>query len=484
MLYVGRLEKHKAIHEIIKLSKELNFPLKIVGYGPLDDKLKGYAKRISANKVFFLGKVSNKELIKLYQECNFFISASKWEGFGLIFLEAAACGKTSIGYNVGSIPEVINNGKTGFLVNNFLELKQKAEELVKNKRLRDNLGREALKFSKDFSWDKSVNEYEKLFEISKKNFNIDYNNKKVLVNGVSGFIGSNLAKELLKKGAKVYSIDKFSYINVKLMRKKFPELKKIKIIKGDVSKDAPWSKLPKDIEYIFHFAAPSSIVLFKKYPEKCYNETIWGLQRTFEFAKKNGVKKVIYPSSGAIYSGNKMPHTEFVYPKPGNLYGSSKVACEALAKSYSNFVKSIGLRIFVGYGPGEEWKEDFGSAPFLFIRDIMNGKSPEIWGDGGQTRDLIYIDDIIAMILKSAEINYTGIINLGTGESISFKETVKRIKKILNSNVDPTFVPKKDANYLEHIKADVNLNRKLLGIRPLSVDEGLKKFIDYLRASS
>jgi len=484
MLYIGRIEKHKSIHELIKLSKDLDFPLKIAGYGPLENALKKYAKRISANKVSFLGKVSNKELIKLYQECLFFISASKWEGFGLIFLEAGACGKTSIGYDVGSIPEVILDKKTGFLVNNFQELKERAEELIKDKKARINMGKEALNFSKGFGWDKGVLAYENIFETDKENSKIDYKNKKVLVNGVSGFIGSNLAKELLKRGAKVYSIDNFSYINVKLMKKNFPELKKIKIIKGDVSKDAPWSKLPEDIDYVFHFSAPSSIVLFKKFPERCYNETVWGLQRALEFAKKNSVKKVIYPSSGAVYSGNKMPHTELVYPKPGNLYGSSKVACEALARSYSNFVKSIGLRIFVGYGPGEEWKGDFGSAPFLFIRDIMNGKSPEIWGDGEQTRDMIYIDNVVAMILKATEIDYTGILNIGTGESISFKEMAKRIKNILNSGVDPIFVPKKDANYLEHIKADVTLNKKLFDIKPISVDEGLKKFIDYLKASS
>jgi len=308
--------------------------------------------------------------------------------------------------------------------------------------------------------------------------------RKVLVTGVTGFIGSNLSKELLKRGTEVYSIDNFSYINFEMVKKKFPELKKIKIIEGDVSKQESWKDVPKDIEYIFHFAAPSSIILFKKYPEKCYNDTVWGLYRALEFAKKNNIKKVVYPSSGAIYSGNEMPHTEKIYPKPKNLYAASKVACEAIANSYQGFVKSVGLRIFVGYGPGEEWKGDFGSAPYLFIRDLMDEKSPEIWGDGEQTRDLIYIDDVVSMIIKSAETNYTGIVNIGTGESISFKEMVIRIKRILNSNVEPIFVPKKDANYLEHIKADVTLNMRLFGINPIKIDEGLKKFIDYLKDSS
>jgi glycosyltransferase involved in cell wall biosynthesis len=110
-----------------------------------------------------LGKISRKELIKQYQECGFFASASKWEGFGLIFLEAAACAKPSIGYRKGSIPEVVLDGKMGFLVNSYEELKQKAGELIKDKKLRKKMGKEALKFSKNFSWDKSAKEYENIF---------------------------------------------------------------------------------------------------------------------------------------------------------------------------------------------------------------------------------------------------------------------------------------------------------------------------------
>jgi glycosyltransferase involved in cell wall biosynthesis len=167
MLYVGRLEPHKSVHELIRLSKNLNFSLHIVGSGPIENKLKDYAKRISADKVIFLGRVPRKDLIKQYQECSFFISASKWEGFGLIFIEAAACAKPSVGYNNCSVPEVILNDKTGFIIKNYGELKQRAETLIRDKKLRKKMGKEALKFSKNFSWGKSTEEYLKIFELSK-----------------------------------------------------------------------------------------------------------------------------------------------------------------------------------------------------------------------------------------------------------------------------------------------------------------------------
>ncbi len=163
MLFVGRHEPHKKVDEIIKLSKDLNFKLKIVGDGSITEKLKNYAKRINANKVEFLGLVSRKGLIHLYQECSFFVSASRWEGFGLIFLEAGACGKTSIAYNLFSIPEVIQNNKTGFLVNNYEEFREKAKILMDNNEIREKMGKNAISFSKNFNWNKKAEEYGQLF---------------------------------------------------------------------------------------------------------------------------------------------------------------------------------------------------------------------------------------------------------------------------------------------------------------------------------
>ncbi|MDP3966112.1 MAG: NAD-dependent epimerase/dehydratase family protein [archaeon] len=307
---------------------------------------------------------------------------------------------------------------------------------------------------------------------------MDWKNKKVLVTGARGFIGCNLSKELLKRGSEVYSISRSLE-----EPKKRGNLEEVIFIDGDVSKKEVWERVPKNIEYVFHFAAPSSVNLFKKEPEKCFNETFFGLYNALEFAKRNNLKKVIYPSTGNVYAGNEVPHIETVIPKPTNLYTVSKVACESLASSYSDFVNSIGLRISAGYGPGEEGKIGFGSPPFLFIRDFLNGKSPEVWGDGSQTRDFLYIDDLTKMIIKSAEADYTGIINVASGEFVNFKELLGKIKNILQSDIEPVFIPKK-GNYVEKIEMDTTLNKKILGVKPISLEEGLAKFINYLKASS
>ena len=307
----------------------------------------------------------------------------------------------------------------------------------------------------------------------------DWKGKKILVNGVSGFMGSNLAREMLKKGAIIYSIDNFSYIDLDIAKKKLDFLNKVNLINGDVSKEETWNIVPKDIEYIFHFAGPSSITLFKRYPKKCYHETVFGLYNVLEFAKKNGVKKVVYPSTGSLYAGSEMPHREDLYPKGFNIYAAAKVACEALANSYSNDVKSVGLRIFAGYGPGEEWKRDFGSIIYLFIRDIMENKKPVIYGDGNQTRDFVHIEDVIKAIIRAAEIEHGGIINVGTGESVSFNEILRIVNKLLNTNAEAEYI-KKETNYVEDLEADTFRMRKILGIKPMNPEEGIRKFVEYL----
>ncbi len=162
MLFVGRHEKHKNIDELIRISSELGFPLKITGQGPETQNLKKLARRLKAD-VEFLGNVERGELVKLYQNCSFFASASKWEGFGLIFLEAAACGKPSVGYKTCAIPEVVLNGKTGLLANTYSGLKENVKRTIEDRKLRESLGKNAFSFSRNFGWDKVSKEYEELF---------------------------------------------------------------------------------------------------------------------------------------------------------------------------------------------------------------------------------------------------------------------------------------------------------------------------------
>lgn len=164
MLFVGRQEHYKGANELIHIAAELDFPLHLAGTGPEAENLKRLAQRIRA-PVTIHGLVSEEEKVALYQRCTFFISGSKWENFGLIFLEASSCGKPCVGYNLCSIPEIVQHGHTGLLADDtsYLQLKHCARVMIENSDLRKRLGRQAISWSENFNWRKTSAKYLQLF---------------------------------------------------------------------------------------------------------------------------------------------------------------------------------------------------------------------------------------------------------------------------------------------------------------------------------
>jgi len=216
--------------------------------------------------------------------------------------------------------------------------------------------------------------------------------------------------------------------------------------KYDVSKNYFLAKAKKEIkecDYIFHLGAPSSVILFNRNPEKCMRETISGFINVMQLAISLGVKKVIHASSGTVYGDIPFSHSEDKLPHPLNLYGIAKLTCEKIAECYrkEKAVESIGLRIFTGYGPNEDHKKDYASPVTLFLREILNGKKPVVYGDGKQTRDFVYVDDIVTCMLKSAYVSFTGIVNIGTGKAYSFNELIDVItERVGAKTIRPLYV--------------------------------------------
>jgi len=163
MFYAGRIEKQKQVDKLIKISKKLEFPLKIAGTGFDENRVKALAKKIKA-PVTFVGAVShNEKIVKLFQNCIFFVSASERENYNLTFLEAAACGKASVAFKGGGIKETILNKKTGFLADNDEEFEKYCLHLIKKPKIRNFFGKNALEFAKKNNWGGRVKKYEKLF---------------------------------------------------------------------------------------------------------------------------------------------------------------------------------------------------------------------------------------------------------------------------------------------------------------------------------
>jgi nucleoside-diphosphate-sugar epimerase len=309
---------------------------------------------------------------------------------------------------------------------------------------------------------------------------LNWNDKKVLITGAAGFIGFNLLRRFVHLNAQVVAIDNFSAGKPIETLSKMP----VNIINADVSYRKTFDALPRDIDYIFHFGAPSSIILFNKDPVFALSTTICGLNNVFEFAKSVGAKKVVYPSSGSVYGTAPAPQSEHGVTKPTNLYGITKLTCEKIAAWNFDLIPSVGLRIFAGFGPGEEHKGDYASVVTIFLNCMLRNERPVIFGDGTQNRDFVYIDDVVNAIVKSAEkpISNT-VVNVGTGKNLKFNDVVEIINNVLKKNIQPVYVAKPE-KYFDYTLADTSKMHELLGVNARSPEEGIKEYISHLSSSS
>lgn len=300
-----------------------------------------------------------------------------------------------------------------------------------------------------------------------------WSNRTVLVTGGAGFIGRNLASKLLDENTEVVLLDNFSYAPPSNV----PEGVELTVCDISDSVELNRKLANYDIDFIFHFAAPSSVILFNKDPVKCFSETTTGVLNLFKYAKESDVRKMVFPSSGSVYGKTTLPQSEDQTPVPVNLYGVTKLSSEYIASCFSEYVKYVGLRIFAGYGPGEEHKKDYASPVTLFLKLILKNTRPVVYGDGTQSRDFVYIDDIVKATMRACEVNYTGIINVGTGVSYTFNNLVRIINEHCDKNIEPIYI-QKPTKYLERTCADIKRLLTILGVAPLDIETGLNLYLE------
>ncbi len=303
----------------------------------------------------------------------------------------------------------------------------------------------------------------------------NYKNKKCIVSGGSGFIGQNLVNKLISQGAKVWVIDNFSF---GASRKNVN--KKAKIIFGDIRNEKKFNNLPRKADYFFHFAGPSSTILFSKYPKDAFDITIRGFVNVINFCAENKTR-LIYPSSGKVYMGNKGVLSENMTIKEDKLddYARAKYAKEKIAFAYKGLVSSVGLRIFTGYGPSEKHKKDFASTVYMFSKDAFENKRPIVWGNGRQKRDFIFIDDLVNMVLTFGQKSKEPIINVGTGTSATYNQLIKAIGFALNKKISPKYLEKKNF-FNGNTLANTKIIQKYYSEPLCSLECGVKRIVDSL----
>jgi UDP-glucose 4-epimerase len=307
-----------------------------------------------------------------------------------------------------------------------------------------------------------------------------------LVTGGAGFIGSHLTARLLADGARVRILDNFntgSLANLPFAAAHAPALE---IIRGDIRDLATVERAAAGVAAIFHQAAMRSVPRSVADPLGANENNVAGTLHVFEAARRAGVRRVVYASSSSVYGDRpELPKREDQPPAPLSPYAVSKAAGEQYGLVWHRLygVETVGLRYFNVFGPRQDPMSDYAQVIPRFILRGLRGESLEVHGDGRQSRDFNYIDNVVDANVLAARAPDVGgeVFNVGCGERVSLLEIVERLEKILGRPVARHHTASRPGDVL-HTLADVSKGRRLLGYVPqLRFDEGLARTVEYFR---
>lgn len=311
-------------------------------------------------------------------------------------------------------------------------------------------------------------------------------NTTFLVTGAAGFIGSNLCEALLNKGCKVKALDDLStgkQENIDL----FISHPNYTFIKGDIKDLDVCLKACEGVDYVLHQAAWGSVPRSLEMPLFYNKNNIEGTLNMLEAARQNGVKKFVYASSSSVYGDEpNLPKTE---GREGNLlspYALTKRCDEEWAKLYTKFygLDTYGMRYFNVFGRRQDPDGAYAAVIPKFLKQLMHGETPTINGDGKQSRDFTYIDNVIEANLKACLAPHEAAgeaFNIAYGGREFLIDIYYGLTKALGVNIEPNFGPDRKGD-IKHSNADISKAKKLLGYDPdYSFEDGIQLAIDWYK---
>jgi len=304
----------------------------------------------------------------------------------------------------------------------------------------------------------------------------------ILVTGGAGFIGSNLTKRLIKGGYKVKVIDNLSLGKKQNLK---DVIDKIEFIKGDLLDLKLLEKIAKNVDYIFHLAAIPSVQRSLDDPIKSFENNANATLNLLMVAKRNKVKKVIYSASSSMYGDQQgKEKNEKMNPKPLSPYATGKLTGEYLMKCFSNCfnLSTVSLRYFNVFGPGQDPNSVYSAVIPLFIRAVLENKRPTIYGDGKQSRDFTYVENVVEaniLAMKSKKVKNGESINIALNKTHNLLELLEIINKKLNKNIKPIFKPARKGD-IKHSLASIKKAEKLINYKSkINFKTGIEKTIEY-----
>jgi len=315
----------------------------------------------------------------------------------------------------------------------------------------------------------------------------DHSMAKYLVTGGAGFIGCNLVRFLVEKNQQVVVLDDFSTGR----RENLAGLEgKIELHEADIRDRRVVDRAIAGCAGVFHEAALGSVPRSVADPATTHDVNVNGTITLLESARAAGVRRIIFAASSSAYGDrNESPKHEDMVPLPISPYAASKVACEAYMRGYSAVygLEALSLRYFNVFGPYQDPRGAYAAVIPIFVSMLLKGKAPTIDGDGEQSRDFCYIDNVcqanwLAMQAK-AEVCDGRILNIACRHATSVNQVFGRIRELLGSKLQPVYGPKRTGDVRDSL-ASVDLARKTIGYEPrIFFDEGLSMAIDWYKAN-
>ena len=303
-----------------------------------------------------------------------------------------------------------------------------------------------------------------------------------LVTGGAGFIGSHLAEALADGGGAVRVFDNLATGHRENLD---PVRGRHTWIEADVRDAGALALAMKGVDYVFHEAAMVSVPLSVERPRECHEVNAAGALNVLEAARAAGVKRVVMAATAAAYGNNPdLPKRESMRPEPESPYGLTKVCGEYYLQAFARLygVPTVALRYFNVYGPRQDPASQYSGVISKFVDVLTAGGTPTVFGDGGQTRDFVFVRDVVQANLQAMHRDGVGageVINVGTGRSVSLLDLLATLGALLHRTVTPRFAPPR-AGDVRHSLADIGQARRLLGYEPAcDLKTGLKALLEW-----
>jgi UDP-glucose 4-epimerase len=306
-----------------------------------------------------------------------------------------------------------------------------------------------------------------------------------VVTGGAGFIGSNTVDELVRRGESVVVLDDLSAgreDNLAEIRNK------ISFIKGSINDIEAVRRSMQEADYVIHLAARTSVPRSVKDPLETNKINIEGTLNVLLAARDAIVKRVVLAASSSAYGETPtLPKVETMQPEPISPYGVTKYVCELYAQMFGRVygLQSVSLRFFNVFGPRQDPSSPYSGVLSKFCTAFLEKTEPVVFGDGEQTRDFTYIDNVVqATLLACAAPAASGkVVNVGTGERISLNQTLELLREISGNALEAKYEPIRDGD-IRDSQADITLSRALLGYQPtVNFAEGLRRTFAWYQES-